>query len=364
MNADRGGVARVFRQGNATAVQVVMATRSELGDLLPGCSDPVATPPAARTVQGSVTGLEAPNELRVHLGNVSLRLQPGSPVLPFNFPGVRGGPFDVVAVHSRPLEGSAFERYPTSVVINRGAVSSSAVVMPAIDIGSGAVRTLDRAVRIGDVGGDVRVNIRSRVLTATTVAMLSDVSWVPPVGKSEFASGSEVTGEIGVLPSAALSAGESQEVTVTATGSGFTGSTRQRSIVARYPDVPQQDLTLGPPVDVELFVLKSGEVARVEASYVVPPAYDGTWTFISSQANRTVSVVMSRGYAGTDGHVSLLVPDLRALEGFQASWLLAVREITSWSFRASSQDIASVILRLHTAQYREGVWGIASSFAP
>jgi hypothetical protein len=285
---------------------------------------------ARRDVTGTVTGYSSLDDINIQaeLGSAFVSGTAAAPA-GFTISDVTPDQFDVLAVRSRSTTtGSVFTTTPTSVFIRR---AQSASPLAVIDLnGTEAGPPLSKTLTIANAASNDEIDVFSSLNTAKTAIFMSTYATTL----------TGVTGTVSApfygLASTRLVAGEVQTIDLIASSATSSTTTNTRSAAVTFTDIADKTATLGPALGT---VNVSGS-ARPSATYVIQPGYDQTFQVSYSQgtgvSSKFIDVSMTRGYAGnTATQVTLDIPDLSGLNGFQSTWLLSVGATAHYSFNAA-----------------------------
>ncbi|MEO5568047.1 MAG: hypothetical protein ABIR92_06120 [Gemmatimonadaceae bacterium] len=327
LSSGRGGIA-TYAPGDG--LFVLYATTAELQANVPSCSGTV------RNVSGTVTGYASLDNIRILMNNSQATVfgSQAAPA-PFTLDAVESNVSDLVAVRYRTSASAAtFEAFPTNVFIRRGVSGSST---PLIDFASGteAGAPLQRSVTVTNLSAGEELQLYSNIVTSTTVGNIAVYE-----AASAISGGSVVAPFYGLAAAAnRLVSGESQSLAISATRTvNATSESRFGALV--YTDVADKQFTFGPSLGA---VSISGS-SRPSASYSIQTGYDNLWDVVFEQGSgasfRQLEVLMTRAYLGTGSMITLAVPDLSGVSGFQSSWLLIPGSMADWSFLATNGDLS------------------------
>lgn len=316
----RGGVA-FYADGS---LNVVYATAAELNAASSACAG------TRRDVTGSITGWVSIDAIALQMGSSSQEFSGGA-AQPTSFTlfDVEGDATVLTAVKRRTTSNMDTTRIiPNSVLIKRGitGADAGALSFSSADAGPALLRT---ATILNAVGNEL-LALTSHFAAGATDTRLSYYST-----QLDFPSGNSAS--LYALPGTRLVTGEHQYLLAQLSPLGSSGAVSDvRSAVVSYLDAANQTVTFGPylnPVSV------SGST-RPSATYQIQSGYDKTWSFEVLQAGEQVSVSMTSGYAQTTtGSVTLRVPDLAGVPGFNAAWLPAAGVDSDWLFTASGAPL-------------------------
>jgi hypothetical protein len=319
VNSGRGGIAYVTaRSGGGFQLNVRYGTTAELQAFNQVfCYGSTGT---GKTVNATVAGAGLTEIAILTLGTAFSFATPGTP--PPAFQNVPDGVLDLVGVRAT-IAGASYS--PNRLFIQRG-INPAAGSTVAVDFGgSNALDPITRTVTLGGLGSDQ---------ATTTIAYFTANRTFAPLS-IDLASTS-TSRSYGGFPAAA---GSFHFINVLASPSGTTPD-RSRFAAVIYGSVENRTVTLGPDLgSVTVTAAATAPALRLQA--VVPTAtYNTSWSATFTQgtgaASRVAAVQSTAGYVGTvPANVTLVVPDLSGVAGFQAAWNL-VDASTTWSTQASA----------------------------
>ncbi|MEP6765651.1 MAG: hypothetical protein ABJB66_15150 [Gemmatimonadaceae bacterium] len=308
-----GGVAYVLPAGGGFATTVYLAAKSDLATR--AAAECTSNPGGGKTVTGSVTGLGTFEGATVALGS---GVQGGiSGFVPnYTLNNVLPGPRELVAVRATTNIGTG-----TSTV-------DKLVIRPAIDQAANtsiAAINFAAAEAFNPITGTVTLaNLGADAATATT-------EFTPATGGLVSLGSTAGTGAIRTLlgvPVGQQAAGDLHQVSVRAAGINQLA----RGALAYFHDLTTpHTITLGaslPEPTVSGSV--SSNIFRPRLQGTIPADYAVVSMAKFVQSNRSVTITATRAYFPTDQY-DLEVPDLGALNGFNATWGLLQNTNTSFT---------------------------------
>jgi hypothetical protein len=339
LSSGKGGVAMVTPDDG---LLVAYATTEEFQSLLAVCNGSV------RSLTGNVTGYAALDNVLLVIGtSTDVIFGSVTPPAAFMLLAVDATATDLVAVRYQNSSGggSAFETFPNNVFIRRNVTGTST---STVDFSSTteAGSPLERQVNVTNLSAGEALRVYSNLALPTTLATIAvyEASSTPVSGS--------VTAPFWGIPAARLGAGESHMVHVSATktvGSG--GEDRFATFVFTNP--VDQSMALGPSLGS---VTVSGS-SRPSVTYNAQVAYDKLFDVVFSQGNgssfRQCEVLATSGYLDGATSVTLQVPNLAGVSGFQASWLLNTGVQSIWQFLATDAPITFLTGQATTYQGAE-----------
>lgn len=316
----RGGIAYY----NDNGLFVEYASTAEFQEYLTDCVGSV------RSVAGTATTYSTLDNVRVVMGRSEETIDGGSTPAPGAFTLDAVGPdvTDLIAVRFRQTN---VEDFPTSIVLRRSVTGSTT---PVVDFGSvEAAVPVQRNVNITNVFAGEELGILSQLSTPTTTATTAQYFPAPAL-----VSGAMIAPFYGVSASR-LAAGEGHRLFVVASRFPTTSTSESRFSSTTFVDPVDRAVTLGPSLGG---VAISG-TSRPAATYTIQADYDNLWTVLFEQdaatGYRRIEALMTRGYIGDASNVTLAVPNLSGVAGFQQSWLLVPGTIAEWEFLATDADV-------------------------
>ena len=284
---------------------------------------------SVRSVAGTATTYSTLDNVRVVMGNSQDYIDGGSTPAPgaFSLDAVGPDVTDLIAVRYRLTNT---EEFPTSIVLRRSVTGSTTA---PVDFGSvEAAVPVQRNVNVTNVFAGEDLRVLSQLTTPTTVA---PIAFFAPA--TALVSGATIAPFYGVSASR-LAAGEGHRLFALAERVVSTTATESRFTSAAFVDPVDRAVTLGPSLGG---VVVSG-TSRPAATYTIQAEYDNLWTVAFEQSTTTnfrrIEVVMTRGYAGSGSTVTLAVPNLSGVAGFQQTWLLVPGTPADWEFLATDAD--------------------------
>lgn len=335
LSRGRGGIA-TYAPGEGLFIRY--ASTAELQAIVPNCSGTV------RNVSGNVTGYAALDNISIVMNNSqSTVFGSQTAPAPFTLEAVESNVIDLVAVRYRTTaSGAAFEAFPSNVFVRRGVSGSTT---PVVDFSSAteAGAPLQRSLTVTNISAGEELELFSYLATSTTTANMAVYEAAAAVS-----SGSAIAPFYGLAANRLVS-GESQMLSIAAVRNINANTRESRFGALVYTDVTDKQFTFGPSLGA---VSISGS-SRPSASYTPQAGYENVWDVAFEQGSagspREIEVLVTKAYVGTASIVSLAVPDLSGVSGFESSWLLIPGSTANWSFLATNGDIS--ILNRKAAAY-------------
>jgi hypothetical protein len=316
-----GRVGMATYNGSSSTLTINYTTTAEADSSKPNCAG------ALRNVTGTITGFSTLDDINIQPGQAFV---PGTSAQPasFTLTDVTPSAFDVLTVRSRDnVSGSVLIRAPSAVFIRRAQTSSS---LAAIDLNgseSGAPQSKTLTVQNTAAGEDMSIN--------TSLNTMNGAIDMSQYSTTVGAGGGAVTATFYGLPATRLTTGEVQTIDVANSISVNSTTTNFRFATLTFTDIADKTVTLGPI----LGAVSVGTSARPSLTYSIQAGYDQTFDVLYQQgsgvATRNIDMAATRGYIGASAtSVTLAIPDLSGLSGFQTSWLLSVGATAHYSFVA------------------------------
>ena len=328
INSGKGGVATFA----SNRLSIIYATGAEMDANKPTCTG------SRRTVNGTVSGYATLDDINIQMDQTGASVSGTTAApAPFQLTGVAPGAVDVLGVRSRSTATtSTFTLTPNAVFIRRAQSTSP---MAVIDLNSttesGA--PLSKTLTVANAASNDNLYVTTSLNTPTTGITLAQSS----------TSLGTVTGNVSALSyglaSTRLATGDMQMLSVFAIKTVSSSVSENRFVTVTYTDVVDRSVTLGSTLGT---VTVTG-TARPGATYTIQAGYDQIFEFDLDQgtgaAARAIVSVMTRGYAGaTATGVTLAVPDLTGVAGFQSAWLMSPGLSANWSFIAASATLDAI----------------------
>lgn len=118
-------------------------------------------------------------------------------------------------------------------------------------------------------------------------------------------------------------------------------TTDRRVGAIEYTDIDNKNFTFGPALGGISIVGSS----RPSATYTIQTAYNGSFEVDFDQSNKVITLLMTKAYLGNASSVTLAVPNFSGVPGFSTTWLMTPGVSMSWTFFASSSDLAQLFGR-------------------
>lgn len=325
--------------GNS-ALDVFMGTPAELQSIARNCTD------EPRTMTGTLAGY-ASNEtvvLRAGTGfSTSISGTTAAPA-PFSLTAT-GAALDLVARKSTTANGqiapgvSATVTMGNKLIIRHG---STAATLDPIDFAAAEAKTLlPYTISVSGLEGFTSVRATGSIATPTTFLSLS--TWAP-IGGTLFPAGQTATLGWNGLSAADLDPNDWQEVEVTA-NSAAAGVLQTVTAIRAIRGGTNLTVALGARLTAPTITTGTapGFTYQVQSEY--PETWVGEFTqnSVPGVPRRFVSFYMSKAYLGDATTVTMAMPDLTALSGFQPVWLLDVGRSTTAYFEASTAPFKMMV---------------------
>ena len=292
-----GGIAWVT--GNATdgfQTNVVYGTQAELSGF--GTAQCEEAPDASRTLNGSVAGIGATDQVNIGMGG-GAALANGA-LLTFTLNGVRNGPADLFATQSTVAAGPPIVITPVKMIIRRGLDIPDGGTIPVLDFAaSEAFVPQTAAITLNNLGTDTPISFLGYVTETTSGPLYT----APP------ASGSPVT--VYGVPAAKQQAGDLHSLTVfasSATPGDF------RGYFTWFMALADKAVDLGPALTAPTVTsVATTPYPRYQAVGPVQAEYDDNFVFSLTQAAtspRAWTITATKGYLGGATDYTLAIPDL------------------------------------------------------
>ena len=318
INSPRGGIAYVLGSGASSNLEVQFGSVAELNAI--GSSDCDGTPVSGRTINGSVTGIGTDDIVFIAGGGATTFAALVFPT--FALEDVKPGPFDLIAAQFLEVGAGKF-------IIRRNLNPPNATALPVLDFaGPEAFNPLPRTVTINNGLGQNLSLFGLYVLqgSGTGLPYFFDSSESPNTVRNWFG-----------VPTDKQAAGDFHFIFANATNG--TPSTQTRQFGRVFRDAANQTFTL-PAVLSSTGVsalAAAGGNSRLRAVYTPQNDYLSQWSVDYTQAGNGgvgVSISMTAAYSG-GGPVTLDVPDLTPLAGWNTNWGLKPGFSTDWEFSAT-----------------------------
>jgi len=327
ISSGRGGIA-TYSPDQGLVISYL--STDEMQATLPNCLG------SLRSVGGTVTGYSSLDNVNLQMDAVSSitfgNVQPAPSS--FVLDGVSPASSSLIATSFQTTAGSTtFENYPTGVVVKRGITGSSG---GTVDFGSPieGITPVLRNVSIGNVLLGETINLRAGLWSSTTDGEISDYQ-----DASGNVSGTVIAPYWGVSSSKLVS-GETQNLKVISMKTvGQTTDSRFLSVL--YTDMTDRSVTLGASISGITFAGGT----RPSVTYTIQTSYDNLWDLTIDQGSfigtsTTIEVLKTKAYLNSSSpSVTLEVPNLSGVSGFQAGWGLTSGTTATWQFLATGADL-------------------------
>jgi len=311
-----GGVA--FSTGSGTAGYVTSVFYGSQAQLIGnGAGQCAATPNAGRTLNGSVTGIGATDQVAIAMGGASASASIAS--LNFQLKGVLNGPSDLIATRSTVGGGLPPTSTPVGIIIRRGLDIADQGSIPVLDFGAAeAFAPVTAQLTLNNLGADFPILSLFYQTPTTTGAIFNSLG-----------TGGAVQTVYGVP--AAKQAGSDLHF-LTALAGAASGDARGH--YQWFKTLADMIVNLGPALTAPTITsLGNAPYPRYSASGPIQAEYDDAFAFNLTQASggagsvRSWSITATRAYfAG--GTYTLPMADMSAA-GYQALWGLQVGALTN-----------------------------------
>jgi hypothetical protein len=338
----RGGIAMYSPD---EGLYIVYASTDEMRTYFLACHGSV------RTVVGAVTGYTAQDNIDIRMGtsrDVVFGTQ--APPASFELTSVDATATDLVAVRYRSVFGTTTQEYvPDNVLIRRGVTGTSTAALnfaSTTEAGAAVKRTLT----VANIASGEELNVVSSLSTASTLAPLAiyEASGSPGAGAA--------LAPFYGLSSARLVSGESQVLHVTAEKHTSATAGENRIATLAFTDAVDKTLTLGPALGA--IAVTGG--SRPSTEYTIQSEYANLWDVVFESIFSRAEVLMTRAYLGDAASVTLAVPNLSGVAGFQNSWLFEAGAPFSWAWLATNANLS--ILTSRPTAYQAAARG--NTFTP
>lgn len=326
LSSGRGGVAYVVVSSGASLTYVSYGTAAEFQAANDAQCGGFAGP--GKTVTALVAGTNTTDFAEATLGRSVGAVFP-SQSSTATFSGVGDAPVDLIASNSVRVTTNPTSYAIKKVIIRRGLTPTAGSALPTIDFAAAeAFDPVLHTVTVANLGSDSAL-VASYYVTPANIftAPLSTGTTVSAGGTLTYAG----------IPAAKLVAGDLHAITVQSYPSAGAGN--QRFVTSVFKDLVDRAVTLGPVLAVPTVTgIAGGTTGRIQAVITPPVEYNSsfglTLTQASAQGLRQVVVVQTRAYA-SGSTVTLSIPDLTAVNGFDLNWALKVGSVTSWIVTAT-----------------------------
>jgi hypothetical protein len=317
----RGGVAYVTNTGGNADLTVQYGSTAELNAL--GTSSCGTAPATGRTFTGSVAGMGPMDFVSVVAGNAFATVTGfGAPT--YTLENVAAGAFDLLATRF------AFTGGAGKFIIRRNLNPANNSALPVLDFnGPEAFDPVQRTVTVN--------NSQGQELTAFGLYILQGGS-SGGLYFSDFEGSTQTTRNWYGVPNDKRAAGDFHLLFVNA--STGVNQSETRSMARVFREATNQTYTLPAALTSPTITSlgASGGNSRVRAVYTPQADYGSQWSIGYAQNNgANVSISVNSGYAA-GGAITIDVPDLTGLAGWNTNWGLRAGLNTTWQFSASGWD--------------------------
>jgi hypothetical protein len=325
INGTRGGVAYVTPEDAGTVLKVFYGTTAEVqaqgGIACAGRTGP------ARTLTGTVANVPTPGALLLSLGGAQGTAT--APANTFSINRVPSGTIDVLGGSSSlTFDGAGVSFDLQRLFLRRNINPANNASLGTLDFtGAESFAPAAATATITNAGGD---------FVAATGTFLSTNGGLLTyfVGTGTATAALPIKG----LPADKRLGGELHLFNISATSSldPFAGSTRNVGLV--FAAMANQTITYGPTMTMPTVSSLGG--GRLQAVYPIQPAYNRYWiaSFDQGTIDRRADIEMTSGWLGGGGTVTLAMPDLSGVSGWNTSWALAPGTNASWTVSGTGWD--------------------------
>ncbi len=316
----RGGVAYVTNIGGAD-LSVQYGSAAELNAL--GTSSCGTAPATGRTFTGSVAGMGPMDFVSVVAGNAFATVTGfGAPT--YTLENVAAGSFDLLATRF------AFTGGAGKFIIRRNLNPANNSALPVLDFnGPEAFDPVQRTVTVN--------NAQGQELTAFGLYVLQGGS-SGGLYFSDFEGSAQTTRNWYGVPNDKRAAGDFHLLFVNA--STGVNQSEMRSMARVFREATNQTYTLPAVLSAPTVTSlgASGGNSRLRAVYNPQADYGSQWSVTYAQNNgASVSISVNASYTA-GGAITIDVPDLTGLAGWNTNWGLRAGQNTTWQFSASGWD--------------------------
>jgi hypothetical protein len=311
----RGGVAYVTPEDAGTVLKVFYGTAAELqaqGANI--CSGRLG---AGRTVSGTVANAPVPGITLATLGGVSGTLA-GNTV---NFTRIPSGVVDLVGgAAAIGFGGSGVTFTLQRMLLRRGLNPANLGSLGSIDFnGAESFAPATATATLTNGNGE---------FTALTSSYLTANGGLGAYYVATGGSGSDVT--LAGVPGDKRQAGELHLFNISVTPSLDPNAGATRNVGFVNAAIANRTITFGPAMTLPTVTSLGG--GRLQAVYPIQSAYNRYWiaSFDQTTIDRRVDIEMTSGWFGGGGSVTLAMPDLSGVAGWNAAWALQPGTSTSW----------------------------------
>ncbi len=320
----RGGVAYVTTQSGASALEVVYGTVVELNAY--GSDECDGTADTGRNFTGTVTGVDATHAVTVVAGGATTFVIPGFSTA-FSLQNVSSGPFDLLAARFSIDSG------PAKFLMRRDLNPPNNSALAPIDFaGPEAFDPVQRTLTINNALGQDLSLLGLYVLRGGSggAPYFADLEPSTATQRSWFG-----------VPNDKRAAGDFHVLFVgAATGEA---QTNQRNVSAVFREATNKTLTLPAVLNAPTVttLAPSAGNGRIRVVYGLQADYSSVWSAFYLQGSRSVNITAATGQA-SNGSVTLDVPDLSTVTGWNTAWGLAPGAQTEWTFTASGWTVGAL----------------------
>jgi hypothetical protein len=325
INSARGGVAYVTPEDAGTVLKVFYGTTAELqaqgGSICGGRTGP------ARTLTGTVANVPNPGALLLSLGGVQGTATP--PGNNFSFARIPSGTIDVLGGASALSFGGGGVSFDLQRLFLRRSINpANNASLGTLDFtGAESFAPAAATATITNAGGEFIAVTGSFISTNGLFLTYS-------VGTGAAAAAVPIKG----LPGDKRQAGELHifNISATPTLDPNAGSTRNVGLV--FAAMANQTITYGPTLTMPTVSSLGG--GRLQAVYPVQSAYNRYWiaSFDQTTIDRRADIEMTSGWLGGGASVTLAMPDLSGVTGWNTNWALAPGTNASWTVSGTGWD--------------------------
>jgi hypothetical protein len=319
----KGGLAAVTQNGDDDfTLSVLYGTKEQFTAATAGGATVCTTAPTGtKTVNGSVTGVDAEDLVIVALGDQFKFVLPGTTT--FTFTGVPDGNLDLIATR---YSGQTF--VANKIAIRRNVNAADNSTLDPIDFaGTEAFDPATANLTINGINNEP-TSVGVLFLSASATATILGGTPIFFEGEASTTSPRPYYG----VPADKLQAGDLHVLFATASPEVAGGGEpdRARSVFAYFTSITDRTVTLGPDLaEPTLSTVSNTPYLQPRAQFAVQAEYNQFATISFTQDTRDADVSMTAGYAGGAGF-DLTVPDLSGVEGFDSNWGLLANAATNW----------------------------------
>lgn len=316
INGTRGGVAYVAPEDAGTVLKVFYGTTAELqaqgGTICGGRTG------AARTVTGTVANAPVPGVSIFRLGTSAGTLA-GNTV---TFTRVPSGAIDLVAGTAAIGFGGGGATFTLQrMLIRRNLNPANQGSLGTIDFtGAESFAPATATATLTNGNGEF-TSVTASYLTAdggVTAYAVDAGSTTPTVTLAGVPADKRQAGELHLF-----------NVSVTPTTNPDAGATRNVGLV--FAAIANKSITFGAPMTMPTVTTLGG--GRLQAVYTIQPDYNRHWiaSFDQTTIDRRAEIQATTGWLGGGATVTLAMPDLATVAGWNAAWALQPGTSASWT---------------------------------